>query len=92
VEPGFEQCAKPARLTSAIALPLEESGRVVGVLALYRAGNDAFSSEDLAALAPMCPAIASILVEMESLNSDTRNLALAIQEENVDLLRELQVD
>jgi putative nucleotidyltransferase with HDIG domain len=92
VEPGFVRSAKPAGLTSAIALPLEENGRMVGVLALYRAGNDAFSSDDLAALAPVCPAIASILVEMEALNSDTRNLALAIQDENVDLLRELQVD
>jgi putative nucleotidyltransferase with HDIG domain len=92
VEPGFVRRGKASRLTSAIALPLEESGSTVGVLALYRAGNDAFSSDDLAALLPMCPAIASILVEMEALDSDTRNLALAIQDENVGLLRELQID
>ena len=88
VEPGF----KPSGLTSAIALPLAENGGIAGVLALYRVGSDAFSSDDLAALLPICPAIASILVEMEALNSDTRNLAMAIQDEKVDLLRELQVD
>jgi putative methionine-R-sulfoxide reductase with GAF domain len=92
VEPGFVRSARPSGLTSAIALPLEESRSMVGVVALYRAGNDAFSAEDLAALVPMCPAIASILVEMEALNSDTRNLALAIQDENAELFRELQVD
>ena len=55
---------------------------MAGVLALYRAGNDAFSADDLAALLPMCPAIASILAELEALESDTRNLAASIQREN----------
>ena len=92
VEPGFVRSGKSSKFTSALAVPLVEGGSLAGVLALYRAGNDAFSSEDLAALLPMCPAIASILVEMEALDSDTRNLALAIEDQNVELLRELQVD
>ena len=51
------------------------------VLALYRAANDAFSADDLVSLLPTCPAIASILVEIEATVSDTRNLAVAIQRE-----------
>src|SRR6202162_2979869 len=65
VEPGYVRSGAPSWLSSAIALPLEESGRVAGVLALYRAANDAFSADDLVALLPMCPAIASILGDME---------------------------
>jgi putative nucleotidyltransferase with HDIG domain len=82
VEPGYARSGASARLSSAIALPLEESGRVAGVLALYRAANDAFSADDLVTLLPMCPAIASVLVEMEAPASDTRNLAVSIQREN----------
>jgi putative nucleotidyltransferase with HDIG domain len=82
VEPGYAQSAASARLSSAIALPLQEGGRVAGVLALYRAANDAFSAEDLVTLLPACPAIASVLVEMEAPASDTRNLAISIQREN----------
>jgi hypothetical protein len=52
------------------------------VLALYRAANDAFSADDLVSLLPTCPAIASILVEIEATVSDTRNFAAAIQREN----------
>jgi hypothetical protein len=55
---------------------------MAGVLALYRAGSDAFSADDLAVLLPMCPAIASLLLELEALASDTRNLAASIQREN----------
>jgi putative nucleotidyltransferase with HDIG domain len=82
VEPGYARAGAAAGLSSAIALPLEESGRMTGVLALYRAGSDAFSADDLAALLPMCPAIASLLLELDAQASDTRNLAASIQREN----------
>jgi putative nucleotidyltransferase with HDIG domain len=82
VEPGYARNGAPSGLSSAIALPLEESGRVVGVLALYRAANDAFSADDLVALLPMCPAIASILAEMEFVAPDVHNLAESIERGN----------
>jgi putative nucleotidyltransferase with HDIG domain len=91
VEPGYVRSGAPSWLSSAIALPLEESGRVAGVLALYRAANDAFSADDLVALLPMCPAIASILAEMEFAASDMRNLAVSIEQENEHAGGELRV-
>jgi putative nucleotidyltransferase with HDIG domain len=82
VEPGYARNGALSRLSSAIAVPLEESGRVAGVLALYRAANDAFSADDLVALLPMCAAIASILIETQPIVSDTRNLAASIERES----------
>ena len=71
---------------------MEEGGRISGVLALYRSANDAFSAEDLVALLPLCPAIASILVELDALASDTRNLAASIQRENEEARRRVSAD
>jgi putative nucleotidyltransferase with HDIG domain len=88
VEPG----SAPSGLSSAIALPLEEGGRVIGVLALYRSANDAFSADDLVILLPMCPAIASILAEMEEPGSDTRNLAASIQRDNEEIRGPVSAD
>ena len=82
VEPGYVRSGASSGLSSAIALPLQESGRVAGVVALYRAANDAFSADDLVTLLPICPAIASILAEMELMVSDTRNLAVSIERAN----------
>lgn len=48
VEPGYTQPKQTTvTLRSAIAVPLEDSGRVVGVLALYRAEPEAFTSVHL---------------------------------------------
>ncbi len=84
VEPGYVR--RGQALTSALALPLvlplEDSGRIIGVLALYRAVNDAFTASDLVALAPMCAATAAILSQMEANASDTRNLVEALQRES----------
>ena len=67
-------------------------GGCSGVLALYRAANDAFSADDLVALLPMCPAIASILAEMDALAADTRNLAESIERENEEARRRVSAD
>ena len=81
VEPGFvREGIETSRLSSALALPLEEGGRIAGVLALYRARVDAFSTDDLETLRPLCPAVASILVESE--NTDTQNLAVSLLKES----------
>lgn len=51
VEAGYlNDPAKFSTLSSALAVPLEAHDGVVGVLALYRAERDAFSSEDLRTL------------------------------------------
>ena len=48
VEPGYlNDPTKYSTLRSALAVPIEEAGRVLAVLAVYRAGQDAFTQEDL---------------------------------------------
>jgi putative methionine-R-sulfoxide reductase with GAF domain len=79
VEPGYVVTgAADHALSSALALPLEDSGRVAGVLALYRAAKDAFTAEELVSIAGLCPAIAPVVAERQVDNSGTRNLAVAV--------------
>ena len=48
VEPGYlNDPTKFSTLRSALAVPLEGSGGVAAVLALYRADQDAFTTHDL---------------------------------------------
>ena len=48
VEPGYlNDPTKYSTLRSALAVPLEGVGGVAAVLALYRAGQDAFTADDL---------------------------------------------
>jgi putative nucleotidyltransferase with HDIG domain len=48
VEPGYlNDQKKYSTLRSALAVPLEGNSRVAAVLALYRAGQDAFTADDL---------------------------------------------
>ena len=48
VEPGYlNDPTKYSTLRSALAVPLEGASGIVAVLALYRAGQDAFTAEDL---------------------------------------------
>jgi GAF domain-containing protein len=76
VEPGYSGDA--VSLASALALPLEDSGRVAGVLALYRAAKDAFTAEELLELSPLAPAIAAVLAEREIDVSETHRLGEAL--------------
>jgi putative nucleotidyltransferase with HDIG domain len=47
VEPGYlNDPTKYSTLRSALAVPIEAEGKVVSVLALYRAGQDAFTRDD----------------------------------------------
>ncbi len=62
VEPGYPE---DGCLGSALALPLQEDGRLLGVLAIYRREKDAFAAEDLVALVSICPSVGSILAGME---------------------------
>ena len=54
VEPGYlNDPSRFSTLRSALAVPLEGGVSVVGVLALYRAGADAFTRDDLSVLQAM---------------------------------------
>jgi len=80
VEPGYVATGSVApTLSSALALPLIDSGRVAGVLALYRAAKDAFTAEELLSLQALCQAIAPVVAERQVDNSGTRNLARAVE-------------
>jgi putative nucleotidyltransferase with HDIG domain len=66
VEPGYmNDPTRFSALRSALAVPLESQGEVVGVLSLYRTGRDAFSPENLTHLlslgAAMAPALSRCL-------------------------------
>jgi putative nucleotidyltransferase with HDIG domain len=66
VEPGYlSNPAKFSALRSALAVPLEANGGVVGVLAIYRQDRDAFTTEDLAWLLSAGPS-AAMAMELPS--------------------------
>jgi putative nucleotidyltransferase with HDIG domain len=72
VEPGYPG---DGNLGSALALPLEEGGQTIGVLALYRRERDAFGADELVALLSLCPDVTSILVDMWQATQDSRSSA-----------------
>ena len=59
VEPNYPA---DGRLNSALALPIQDDGRLIGVLALYRMERDAFAASELVELLPVCQSVASILL------------------------------
>jgi GAF domain-containing protein len=62
VEPGYlSDETKFSTLRSALAVPLEADGVVLGVLSLYRQEHDAFSAEHLGALLGVGAKLASVL-------------------------------
>jgi putative nucleotidyltransferase with HDIG domain len=62
VEPGYlNDPTKFSTLRSALAVPLEANGGIVGVLSLYRLQRDAFTNEDLARLLSIAPTAARAL-------------------------------
>jgi putative nucleotidyltransferase with HDIG domain len=62
VEPGYlSNPAKFSALRSALAVPLETNGGVVGVLSIYREERDSFTTEDLAWLLSAAPTAAQAL-------------------------------
>jgi GAF domain-containing protein len=62
VEPGYlSDPTKFSTLRSALAVPLEAHGAVVGVLSLYRMQRDAFTNEDMIRLLSVAPSAARAL-------------------------------
>jgi putative nucleotidyltransferase with HDIG domain len=80
VEPGYARQDRPtAGLSSALALPLVNAGRVVGVLALYRRDKDAFAADEMVSLLQLCPALASLLLETGEQATNLREMASALR-------------
>jgi putative methionine-R-sulfoxide reductase with GAF domain len=64
VEPGYlSDPTKFSMLRSALAVPLEVSGIVSGVLSLYRPEHDAFNREHLTLLLPVATKVAHVLCD-----------------------------
>jgi diguanylate cyclase (GGDEF)-like protein/putative nucleotidyltransferase with HDIG domain len=62
VEPGYtSDSTKPAKLKSALAVPLEDGAGVVGVLSLYRAEANAFNRDQLRIVQAMASKLAVAL-------------------------------
>jgi putative nucleotidyltransferase with HDIG domain len=82
VEPGYSSASKidgTPGLSSALALPLVNAGRVVGVVALYRRERDAFGAGELVALLELCPALASLMLDSNEPSLDLVEMASAIR-------------
>ena len=72
VEPGYlNDRTKFTKLRSAVAVPIESGSILIGVLALYRAGEDAFSRDHLRILLAVASKL-SLLVE-NTLQSHAEN-------------------
>jgi putative nucleotidyltransferase with HDIG domain len=81
VEPGYVPANGAPALSSALALPLVSSGRVVGVLALYRKEKDAFAADEMVALLEACPALASLMLETSEQTQNILEMAAALDHE-----------
>ncbi len=80
VEPGYAEKDAAFELSSALALPLVNSGRVVGVVALYRREEDAFAADELVSLLELCPALASLMLDVVEPANNLLQMSTAIQD------------
>jgi putative nucleotidyltransferase with HDIG domain len=72
VEPGYlNDATKYSTLRSALAVPIEAEGRVLAVLALYRASQDAFTRDDQRVLEEISAKIAAGLAGMIPLKASS---------------------
>jgi putative nucleotidyltransferase with HDIG domain len=77
VEPGYSKNDHSSGLSSALALPLFSSDRVVGIVALYRRAKDAFGADELPALLELCPSLAALILDKDALNTDESAISLS---------------
>jgi putative nucleotidyltransferase with HDIG domain len=76
VEPGYlNDATKYSTLRSALAVPLQGKSNVIAVLALYRARQDAFTSDDLNLLQLICSGLGAAM-ENSLRSSDEANTSL----------------
>ncbi len=95
VEPGYPSAAEGGSLRSAISIPLEASGNVIGALSLYSTQVNAFTNDHLRILLGLSPkagqTLANALKHRETAESaatddltslpNTRSLLLYLEEE-----------
>ena len=86
VEPGYAQKDGTQGLASALALPLVTDGRAVGVIAVYRRERDAFAADELVSLLELCPALASLLLDIDKPGNDLLNIANAVRRDGTSLV------
>jgi putative nucleotidyltransferase with HDIG domain len=86
VEPGYAKREGTPGLASALALPLVNAGRVVGVIALYRRERDAFAPDELVSLLELCPALASLVLDMDQPSDDLLKIAHAVRGDGTSLV------
>jgi signal transduction protein with GAF and PtsI domain len=87
VEPGYAKGDRAPVLSSALALPLVNSGSVIGVVALYRKEKDAFAADELVSLLELCPALASLILESDEQTTNLVEMATALQNDSASLFR-----
>jgi putative nucleotidyltransferase with HDIG domain len=70
VEPGYlNDPTKYSNLRSALAVAIETDSKVVAVLALYRAGQDAFTQDELGVLQEIARSLGGVLAETAHLRA-----------------------
>jgi signal transduction protein with GAF and PtsI domain len=88
VEPGYSRDGRATPvLSSALALPLVNSGRIVGVVALYRREKDAFAADELVSLLDLCPALASLILDASEPANNLLRMTSAVQRDGATLAR-----
>jgi putative nucleotidyltransferase with HDIG domain len=87
VEPGYAKKDGAHGLSSALALPLVSSGRVAGVVALYRREKDAFAADELVTLLELCPALASLILDIDQPSNNLLDMANAVRRDGASFAR-----
>ena len=87
VEPGYAKRDGTPALLSALALPLVNGGRVVGIVALYRKERDAFAADELVVILELCPALATLILDAEVPANNLLEMANAIRRDGTRLIR-----
>jgi len=86
VEPGYAPKDGTPGLASALALPLVNDGRAVGVIALYRRERDAFAADELVLLLELCSALASLILDIDQPGNDLLKIASAVRRDGTSLV------
>ena len=70
VEPGYlNDPEKHSTLRAALAVPVEAEGKIVAVLALYRAAQDSFTRDDLLVLQEMASHLAGTMARFRQVQA-----------------------
>jgi putative nucleotidyltransferase with HDIG domain len=86
VEPGYARRDGTPGLLSALALPLVNAGRVVGVVALYRRERDAFAADELVVILELCPSLAALVLDSEEPANNLLEMANALRRDGTRLI------